>query len=66
MIKVRYFLVRLFKETKTTSIRGRQLRRENETYLFYFFDFFFCKILLVETNTVTYFKFASIKSKLNF
>lgn len=41
MIKVRYFLVRLFKETKSTSIRGRQLRRENETYLFFFFDFFF-------------------------
>lgn len=31
MIKVRYFLVRLFKETKSTSIRWRQLWQEDES-----------------------------------
>lgn len=34
MIKVRYFLVRLFKETKSTSIRWRQLWKEDESAFF--------------------------------
>lgn len=34
MIKVRYFLVRLFKETTSTSIRWRQLWQEDESAFF--------------------------------